>query len=77
MPQNTPQDTRNLGVAAALVAAAAGGAALFLASPAGKQITLDATARAEEWLARASGLVAQVREQVVSAVEDGSTKNQV
>ena len=58
-----------LGVAALLVGAALGAAALLLTTKPGRRILEQAGDRADDWKAQAAAAIAETREKVVSSVE--------
>ena len=57
------------GIAALLLGAVVGAAALLLATKPGQRILEQVSGRAEDWKAQAAAAVAETREKVVSAVE--------
>ncbi len=58
-----------IGIAALVLSAIVGAAALLLATKPGQRILEQVSDRAEDWKAQAAAAVAETREKVVSAVE--------
>ena len=64
-----------LGLAAIVVGAVLGAAALLLSTKPGQRILEQAGLRADDWKAQAAATLAETREKVVSSVESDSSSS--
>ncbi len=69
---NAPAPGGGLGLAAVVVGAVLGAAALLLSTKQGQRILEQAGIRADDWKAQAAATLAETREKVVSSVESDS-----